>query len=139
LPVTEIAAIRGLCGGALIGLAAAVALVVHGRIAGISGICGRLLDPGEGQPFRFGFLAGMIVTGAIAAAVAPSAFGGGVRGLPGLALAGLLVGIGTTLGNGCTSGHGVCGISRLSRRSIAAVATFMLTAALTVAIAGAHR
>ena len=137
--MTEIAAIRGLCGGALIGLAAAVVLVVHGRIAGVSGIFGRALDGGEGQPFRQGFVAGMVITGAIAAAVAPSAFGGGVRGLPGLALAGLLVGIGTTLGNGCTSGHGVCGISRLSPRSIAAVATFMLTAALTVAIAGAHR
>jgi uncharacterized membrane protein YedE/YeeE len=136
--VTQIAAIRGLCGGALIGLAAAVVLVVHGRIAGVSGIFGRALDGGEGQPFRLGFVAGMVVTGAIAAAVAPSAFGAGVRGLPGLALAGLLVGIGTTLGNGCTSGHGVCGISRLSPRSIAAVATFMLSAALTVAIAGAH-
>jgi uncharacterized membrane protein YedE/YeeE len=138
LQVTAIAAIRGLCGGALIGLAAAVVLVVHGRIAGVSGILGRALEAGEGQRFRLGFLAGMVVAGALAAAVAPSAFGGGVRSLPWLALAGLLVGIGTTLGNGCTSGHGVCGVSRLSRRSIAAVATFMLSAALTVAIAGAH-
>src|SRR5918912_1458256 len=99
------AAIRGLAGGTLIGLASAMVLVVHGQIAGISGICGRALDPGDSRTFRLGFLAGLIATGAIVAAIAPSAFGGAVRGLPGLALAGLLVGVGTTLGNGCISGH----------------------------------
>jgi hypothetical protein len=61
-----------------------------------------------------------------------------VRGLPGLAIAGALVGVGTTLANGCTSGHGVCGMARLSPRSLAAVATFMIAAAITVALAGAH-
>lgn len=132
------ALLRGLAGGALIGLAAAIALVGHGRIAGISGILGRALDAGEGRRFRLGFLAGLIATGAVIAAIAPSAFGGAVRGVPGLALAGALVGVGTTLANGCTSGHGVCGLSRGSPRSIAAVAVFMLTAAVTVAIAGAH-
>lgn len=135
--MTQLAAIRGLCGGALIGLAAAVVLVVHGRIAGISGILGRALEAGDGRRFRLGFVAGLVVTGAIAAVIAPSAFGSAVRGLPALALAGLLVGVGTTLGNGCTSGHGVCGISRLSPRSIIAVATFMVTAAITVALVGA--
>jgi uncharacterized membrane protein YedE/YeeE len=136
--MTFVAAMRGLAGGALIGLAAAMVLVVHGRIAGISGILGRSLDQDDGRTFRLGFLAGLIATGAILAAIAPSAFGAGVRGLPGLALAGALVGVGTTLANGCTSGHGVCGLSRLSPRSIVAVATFMIVAAITVAIAGAH-
>jgi uncharacterized membrane protein YedE/YeeE len=136
--MTFVAAMRGLAGGALIGLAAAMVLVVHGRIAGISGILGRSLDQDDGRTFRLGFLAGLIATGAILAAIAPSAFGASVRGLPGLALAGALVGVGTTLANGCTSGHGVCGLSRLSPRSVVAVATFMIVAAVTVAIAGAH-
>jgi uncharacterized membrane protein YedE/YeeE len=136
--VTQLAAIRGLCGGALIGLAAAVALVVHGRIAGISGILGRAFDRDDGRRFRLAFIAGLVIAGAIAAAISPSSFGPGVRSLPGLALAGLLVGVGTTLGNGCTSGHGVCGISRLSPRSIVAVATFMITAAITVVLVGAR-
>jgi uncharacterized membrane protein YedE/YeeE len=128
--------VRGLAGGALIGFASALVLAFHGRIAGISGILGRALESARG--FRVGFLVGLIATGVVAAAVAPAAFGAGVRGLPMLAVAGLLVGIGTTLGNGCTSGHGVCGLARLSSRSIAAVATFMITAAITVALVGAH-
>jgi len=136
--MTVEAVVRGVAGGALIGLASAMVLLVHGRIAGISGILGRALDPDAGRTFRIGFLTGLIATGAIAWAAAPSAFGAGVRGLPTLALAGVLVGIGTTLGNGCTSGHGVCGVSRLSARSIVATATFLLTAAITVAIAGAR-
>lgn len=130
--------LHGLIGGALIGLAAALVLWVHGRIAGISGILGHALDRGDARIFRLSFLAGLIVTGAILAAVRPSAFGGAVHGLPALALAGVLVGAGTTLGNGCTSGHGVCGIARLSPRSLVAVATFMITAALTVALTGAR-
>jgi uncharacterized membrane protein YedE/YeeE len=129
--------LRGLTGGALIGLASALVLLVHGRIAGISGIVGHAVDPDpDGRTFRLGFLTGLIATGAILAAVWPQAFGAGVRSLPGLAIAGALVGIGTTLGGGCTSGHGVCGLSRLSPRSIVAVATFMTTAAITVAIVG---
>jgi uncharacterized membrane protein YedE/YeeE len=133
-----IAILRGLTGGALIGLASAMLLLVHGRIAGVSGILGHAIDRGAGRVFRLGFLAGLVVTGAALAAVQPQAFGAGVRGLPQLAVAGALVGIGTMLGNGCTSGHGVCGLSRLSPRSFVAVATFMVTAAITVAIAGAH-
>jgi len=132
------ATVQGLTGGALIGLGAAMLLLVHGRIAGISGILGRAVDTDGGRTVRLGFLAGLIVTGAILAALQSSAFGAGVRGAPALAIAGVLVGIGTTLGNGCTSGHGVCGISRRSPRSIVAVLTFMLTAALTVALVGAH-
>jgi len=132
------AALHGLAGGALIGLGSAMLLLVHGRIAGVSGILGHAIDPGRGRTVRLGFLAGLIVTGALLAAVQPSAFGAGVRGVPMLALAGVLVGVGTTLGDGCTSGHGVCGLSRGSPRSFVAVVTFMITAALTVAIVGAH-
>jgi uncharacterized membrane protein YedE/YeeE len=131
-------AVRGLAGGALIGLASALLLLVHGRIAGVSGILGHAADPDAGRGFRLGFLAGLVATGALVAAVLPRAFGAGVRSLPVLALAGVLVGVGTTVGNGCTSGHGVCGLSRLSRRSIVAVATFLTTAAITVALAGAR-
>jgi uncharacterized membrane protein YedE/YeeE len=129
--------LRPLAGGALIGLAAAIVLVLHGRIAGISGTLSRALDRDDGHRFRIAFLAGLFGAGAIAVAVAPAAFGTPVRGLGLLALAGLLVGFGTTLGNGCTSGHGVCGIGRGSPRSLAAVLVFMGSAAITVAIAGA--
>lgn len=79
----------------------------------------------------------MIAVGAVVAIVAPHELGAPIRGLPMLAIAGLLVGVGTTLANGCTSGHGVCGLARLSKRSLVAVMTFMASAAITVAIAGA--
>jgi uncharacterized membrane protein YedE/YeeE len=125
---------RALGGGALIGLAASVALVAHGRIAGISGTLGRALDGDGGRRFRLAFLAGLIATGAIAARVAPAAIGAPVRGMVGLAIAGVLVGVGTTLANGCTSGHGVCGISRGSMRSLIAVVVFMVVAAIAVAV-----
>jgi uncharacterized membrane protein YedE/YeeE len=131
--------LRALLGGALIGIAASVALGVHGRIAGISGTLGRALTSplGEGRGFRFAFLGAMIATGAIVAIVAPTTIGPPVRGIAMLAIAGLLVGVGTTLANGCTSGHGVCGLARLSKRSLVAVLTFMTSAAIVVAIAGA--
>jgi uncharacterized membrane protein YedE/YeeE len=130
--------LRALGGGALIGLAASIALLGHGRIAGISGTLGRALDADGGRAFRLAFLAGLLVVGAIAAVAVPSSIGGAVRGLPTLAIAGVLVGIGTSLGNGCTSGHGVCGLSRGSPRSLVAVGTFMTTAALTVLLVGAR-
>ena len=130
--------LRALAGGALIGTAAALALVLHGRIAGVCGIVARVAERDGGARFRGGFLVGLVGTGAVIAGVAPGAFGGAIRSTPLLALAGLLVGIGTTLANGCTSGHGVCGIARLSPRSFVAVGTFMLTGALTVALLGAH-
>jgi hypothetical protein len=130
--------LRGLGGGALIGLAAAILLLVHGRIAGVSGILGRVIDRDDSGGSRIGFIAGLVVTGAVIAAIEPAAFGAAVRGLPMLAFAGGLVGFGCTLANGCTSGHGVCGIARLSPRSMVAVVTFMLAAAITVAILGAH-
>lgn len=126
--------VSALCGGALIGLSAALLLLANGRIAGISGIVGGLLTPAaEGLPWRGAFLGGL-VGGAVVARFA----GGGpaeltmVTSPAGLVVAGLLVGVGTRVANGCTSGHGVCGVARLSPRSLAATGTFMLTGALTV-------
>ena len=124
-----------LAGGILIGLAASLLLVGVGRIAGVSGIAGNYLFgvPGD-RAWRAAFLFGLVVAGVACAWLAPGLFGSSPRGLPGVALAGLLVGIGTRLGNGCTSGHGVCGVSRLSPRSLLATLTFVVTGALTVAV-----
>jgi uncharacterized protein len=126
-------------GGMLIGLSAAALLVLTGRIAGISGVIGGLMRPGSDpaargdKRWRLAFFVGLLVGGALLRLLYPAAFGGAVsRSTPVLVVAGLLVGFGTRLGNGCTSGHGVCGVSRFSRRSIAATMTFMATAALTV-------
>ena len=128
----------GLLGGVMIGLAAGCALLLHGRIAGISGILGRALDPDGGRGFRDAFLEGLIGTGLVIGATAPHLLGRPIRDIETLALAGLLVGIGTTLANGCTSGHGVCGIARLSPRSLVAVTTFMAAGMVTVWLVGAH-
>ena len=84
------------------------------------------------------FLLALVAVGIVAFALTPQSFGAPVRSTPVLAVAGVLVGVGTTLANGCTSGHGVCGLSRLSPRSLVAVLVFMGTAALTVAIVGAR-
>ena len=115
-----------LAGGALIGLAAALFVLLTGRIAGISGVLGGLLRPTRGDiAWRAAFLLGMIgapvayVLAAHLPAIDIQAGDGA------LVLAGLLVGIGTRYGSGCTSGHGVCGISRLSRRSMIATLAFM--------------
>jgi len=124
-------------GGLLIGAAGALLLLTHGRIAGISGIVGNLVRrETTGQTWRVAFMAGLLAAGAIAGLVVPSAVGAQMRSLPTLAIAGLLVGYGTQLGSGCTSGHGVCGIPRLAVRSLVAVATFMTTGAITAMIAG---
>lgn len=121
-------------GGIMIGLASALLLISHGRIAGISGIVGGL---GAAQrAWRVAFLAGLAAAGLTAAIVAPAAIGVAPRSGFGLAVAGLLVGFGTRLGSGCTSGHGVCGLSLGARRSVVAVATFMATGAITAMIAG---
>jgi uncharacterized membrane protein YedE/YeeE len=127
--------LSSLAGGVLIGISASLVLLVFGRIAGISGILGRLLlrDTLD-RDWRMAFLGGLLVSGAAAAALFPHAVGETPVSLPLVAVAGVLVGVGTRLGNGCTSGHGVCGISRLSKRSIAATMTFMVVAAITVAI-----
>jgi uncharacterized membrane protein YedE/YeeE len=123
-----------LLGGALIGLAASLVLLGNGRIAGISGILGGLLSAGREKAWQVAFLLGLLLAGGGAAWLAPGAFAAPPRTLAVLALAGLLVGVGTRVGNGCTSGHGVCGISRLSSRSLVATAAFMGAAILTVLV-----
>ena len=126
--------LTGLLGGALIGLAATVYLLATGRVAGVSGIVAGALGDREARGERIAFLAGLVGAGLIAAAVSSPAT---VNPYPTavLIVAGVLVGFGTRLGGGCTSGHGVCGISRLSIASLVATATFIATGAATVAIA----
>ena len=116
-----------LLGGALIGLAASMLLLTHGKVAGISGIYGAMLRQGTSErAFRPWFLAGMLSVGALVKLTFPAAFATTwSASLPVTLVAGLLVGVGTELGNGCTSGHGVCGLSRLSVRSLVATLTFM--------------
>lgn len=125
-----------LLGGAMIGLAAALLMLTLGRIAGISGIAAGCLDGGAGdRVWRIAFIAGLIAPPLIVNVIglpmsAPQVPGRWIL----IAVAGLLVGFGTTLGSGCTSGHGVCGMARLSPRSITATIIFMVTAMVTVAI-----
>jgi uncharacterized membrane protein YedE/YeeE len=121
-------------GGLLIGLAAALLLLTNGKIAGISGITGKLLTPEKGDlGWRLAFVGGLALGGVGLYLMTPAAFAVDVvRSLPAVAVAGLLVGYGTRLGNGCTSGHGVCGLSRLSPRSLVSVVTFMASGALVV-------
>lgn len=133
-------ALRGLLGGALIGLSASLLLAMNGRVAGISGMLQGLFGgEGEGErTWRGLFLAGLMLGGLITFALMPGGEGAAVIGEPpaiGIAiLAGALVGVGTKIGNGCTSGHGVCGISRFSARSIIATVTFIATGAIAVAV-----
>jgi uncharacterized membrane protein YedE/YeeE len=133
--MTEFTPYSALAGGVLIGLAASVLLIGYGRISGISGIAGHLLlgKPGD-RAWRAAFLAGLLLAGAVAARLAPAALQASPRSLASVAAAGLLVGIGTRLGSGCTSGHGVCGLSRLSPRSLVATLTFILSGAVTVTL-----
>ena len=123
-------------GGVLIGLSAVLLMLLTGRIAGISGIFSGLLNwRGEDKGWRIAFIAGLILAPIIAGAIG---YGMASPTLPAnwviITAAGLLVGFGTRLGGGCTSGHGICGIGRLSMRSIAATIVFMTTAVITVAI-----
>ena len=123
---------RGLFGGILIGLAAVLLLWSIGRIAGISGIASGALEGARGdRAWRIAFLAGMMIAGALALQFLPAPPRALTAPVPLLLAAGFLVGFGTRLGNGCTSGHGVCGLGRLSRRSLAAVLVFMGCAAVT--------
>ncbi len=123
-------------GGALIGLAAALLMLLTGRIAGISGILGGCLGTAGGDKgWRLAFLGGLVLA---PLTVAVAGYGLTTPQMPAsftvIIAAGLLVGFGTRLGSGCTSGHGVCGIARLSPRSITATAVFMATAILVVAL-----
>lgn len=119
--------LAALAGGLLIGLAAALLLHINGRIAGISGILGGLLQrPSAGDlAWRIAFALGLIVAPLAWRLFAPLPAIEIASGVPLLVVAGLLVGFGSRLGSGCTSGHGVCGLSRLSPRSIVATLTFM--------------
>ncbi|GFM88272.1 hypothetical protein PSCICO_36710 [Pseudomonas cichorii] len=123
-----------LAGGLLIGLAASLFVLANGRITGISGLLSSLLQTGEGRAekalFIFGLLIAPLIWGLFTVLPAMSF----ETSWPGLIVAGLLVGIGTRYGSGCTSGHGVCGIARLSPRSMVATVTFMLTGFATVFI-----
>lgn len=122
-------------GGTIIGLAAVTLMALNGRIAGISGILNGLLPPSSAGDtgWRLAFLLGLVVAPLLVAlALGRDMIGVPVANLPVLAIAGLLVGIGTTMGSGCTSGHGVCGIALLSPRSLVATATFILAGMVTV-------
>lgn len=128
--------LSGLFGGALIGLAAASLMLLTRRVAGVSGIFGGLLAlrPAD-RGWRIAFVAGLIAAPVLATLVGrPLPAPAMASNLALVALGGLLVGFGSRMGNGCTSGHGVCGFARLSARSIAATAIFMTTAVITVAI-----
>jgi uncharacterized membrane protein YedE/YeeE len=135
--VTEFTPYSALIGGALIGLAAAAMMMLTGRIAGVSGIAARLLPPAD----RAGFASRLaFIIGLIAAPLAWSVATGtpAVQTVSGNLIlmigAGLMVGFGSVYGSGCTSGHGVCGLARLSPRSLVAVVVFMGAAAVTVFI-----
>ena len=128
---TEFTPVFALLGGMLIGLAATLLYAGIGRIAGISGILNRALEQRSERGWRIAFLLGLIAAAGLWFA------GNGIAPRTGfplgwLLLAGLLVGFGTRLGNGCTSGHGICGLARLSKRSLAAVVAFMASGIATV-------
>ncbi|MBK6803184.1 YeeE/YedE thiosulfate transporter family protein [Novosphingobium sp.] len=135
MEVAPFSLVEPLAGGALIGLAAGLLRLGTGHIAGISGIL-RLGVRGPDRGWQVAFLAGLLLAGLAAAAQAGPRLAAGLEkaSLTALVVGGLLVGIGTGLGNGCTSGHGICGLARFSKRSLAAVAVFMGMAFLTVLI-----
>ncbi len=124
-----------LLGGALIGAAASVLLLVNRETAGISGVVAALLRKGvASNAWRLAFLGGLLAGGVGLTLVAPARFSQATKSLPLFALAGVLVGFGTRLGGGCTSGHGVCGTSRLSVPSIAATVIFVAVGMITVTL-----
>ena len=128
---TEFTPVPALLGGALIGWAATLLYAGIGRIAGISGIVNNAIERRQERGWRLAFLAGLLAAAAAWFAWSGEAPRNGFP-LPWLLAAGLLVGFGTRLGNGCTSGHGICGLARLSKRSLAAVVAFMASGIATV-------
>ncbi|MEK7456575.1 MAG: YeeE/YedE thiosulfate transporter family protein [Pseudomonadota bacterium] len=131
--------VQGLIGGLMIGVAAAIMLLGAGRIAGVSGMAARAIGLGGGAPrtLALAFIIGLPLGAALVSWLAGPILSRFPMSMATLAVAGLIVGIGTRLGSGCTSGHGVCGMSRLSKRSIVATFTFMATGFATVAIVNA--
>lgn len=126
----------GLIGGLMIGGAAALFLLLNGRIMGASGLVAGVVD-GSGRrdlAERIAFLTGLVLVPSLLAVVSGGARTHATGNLTVLIVAGLLVGLGTRIANGCTSGHGVCGISRLSPRGIVATLVYLLAGALTVAV-----
>jgi uncharacterized membrane protein YedE/YeeE len=133
MEIVNFTPVPALIGGALIGASAVLLMLLSGRIAGISGILGGLLPPTRGDTtWRLAFVVGLMLGGLA------FVYLGDLSGIvieadvPVLIAAGLLVGVGTRLGSGCTSGHGICGVSRLSPRSLAATAIFLAVAVVTV-------
>ena len=135
--ITLSEALIALGGGVLIGLSATILLAMNGRVAGISGILEKVLPPqSEDARWRMAFLISMVVTGIALSPALPEAYTTIDRPIFLVVLAGLLVGYGTRLGNGCTSGHGVCGMARFSKRSFAAVGMFLMTGIITATVVG---
>jgi len=135
MTATDFTPVASLLGGALIGASAVMLMAAQGRIAGVSGIAVRLLPPYADHEFagRLAFILGIVVAPLIVLLATGTAPLPTIEAGPALlAFAGLLVGFGSVWGNGCTSGHGVCGLSRLSVRSLVATLTFMATAMATV-------
>lgn len=133
MSLADFSPLTGLAGGALIGAAAVLLMLANGRIMGIAGIVGGVAqEPRSADtPWRLAFLAGMAVPAVVAAFM--GAFPAAPDASLGLVVvAGFLVGLGSRMANGCTSGHGICGLARLSRRSLAAVGTFMVVAGVSV-------
>ena len=125
--------LSALIGGAMIGLSATLLMLLNGRIAGISGIVGGLIGPKRGDAgWRLTFVAGLILAPVVYRVLAGNFPETSFVSLPLLISGGVLVGVGSQLGSGCTSGHGVCGISRLSKRSLMATATYLASGAAMV-------
>lgn len=125
-----------LAGGVLLGLASALFILLNGRVLGISGILGGMLRPQRGDiGWRWFFITGLLVAPTVWALFNPAVVPRIAAGWPVLVIAGLLVGWGTSYGSGCTSGHGVCGLSRLSPRSLIATLAFMGAGFATVLLA----
>lgn len=135
---TEFTPLLSAAGGALIGVAASMMLLLQGRVAGISGIVGGLFTPRAGDVgWRVAFVVGLLLAGVVANVVAPHTLTADIDRAPWMVVvAGLLVGVGTRIGSGCTSGHGVCGLSRLSPRSLASVVTFIAVGMVVAVVVG---
>jgi hypothetical protein len=136
MQVVNFTPLPALVGGLVIGIATAAMWLLLGRITGISGIAGGLVARERGDvAWRGWFVAGMVVAGAIVSMVRPAAFAADLdRSWAAIVVAGLLVGVGTQLANGCTSGHGICGLGRGAPRSIVATLTFMATGMLVAGV-----
>ena len=134
--MTDFEVLMPLTGGILIGISASMMLLFSGRIAGVSGIFGGMLfQQGKERAWRLSFITGLIVGGILLYTINAEFFeNSSGRGLLAVNIAGFLVGIGTRIGGGCTSGHGVCGIGRLSVRSIVATVTFVFAGMVAVVL-----